>query len=244
VSLLNKRQIIIVTLIISLLFISNIAVAKKEIYFNNENITNQVSIEIVNDELIINAEELATLLDLNFSWRPALKSLVMESEDVEIKTMANSRYIQVGNDALKTEAGLQIINKKPYIPLSKSIINFGYYLKYNEKDEIIYINQIQNTINSLILSEDKTQIKIKMDKIPPYRILFDGRGRMVVEIYESEIKHHLEIDGFGKNYIYDIEEITEEGLVKITLNSRTSFQQLFKGDVTEKEKTIIINLVP
>jgi hypothetical protein len=46
VSLLNKRQIIIVTLIISLLFISNTAVAKKEVYFNNENITNQVSIEI------------------------------------------------------------------------------------------------------------------------------------------------------------------------------------------------------
>jgi N-acetylmuramoyl-L-alanine amidase len=228
-----------------ILILSGTAAAQNTIYFNSKNITSEIETVNREGELLIKARDLAELLDADLTWRPALKSLEMESEEVTIKIMANSRYIQIGNDALRTEAGLQLVDNQAYIPLAKSIEAFGYLLEYQRDNEELYIFQPETTINNVSWQEDGNQLQIKMDEITPYRILHSEDGsEITIEIDKAEIDQEFSDNISNNNYYLRVVNVPDRALLRLVIKSKTPIPFQIDGGVYEHEDSLVLSFLP
>ncbi|RAK08969.1 N-acetylmuramoyl-L-alanine amidase [Halanaerobium saccharolyticum] len=244
-SVLRKlATIILVTIILSLILTNN-AAAQNTIYFNGQDITSQIETVSREGELLIRARDLAELLDADLTWRPALKSLEMESQSVTIKIMANSRYIQIENDAIRTEAGLQLVDNQAYIPLAKSIEAFGYLLEYQRDNEELYIFQPETTINNVSWQEDGNQLQIEMDEITPYRVLHSEDGREItIEIDKAEIDQEFSDNISNNNYYLRVVNVPDRALLRLVIKSRTPIPFQIDGGVYEHEDSLVLSFLP
>ena len=228
----------------SIIFI-NTAAAQNTIYFNGEDITSKIKTVSREGELLIRARDLAELLDADLTWRGALKSLEMKSQDVTIKIMANSRYIQIGNDALKTRAGLQLVDNQAYIPLAKSIEAFGYLLEYQRDNEELYIFQPETTINNVSWQEDGNQLQIKMDEITPYRVLHSEDGtEITIEIDKAEIDQEFNDNISNNNYYLKVVNVPDRALLRLVIKSKTPIPFQIDGGVYEHEDSLVLSFLP
>lgn len=238
------RVIVLITFIFIFIFNSQ-AAAQNTIYFNGEDITSEIKTASREGELLIRARDLAELLDADLTWRSAIKSLEMESQDVTIKIMANSRYIQIGNDALRTKAGLQLVDNQAYIPLAKSIEAFGYLLEYQRDNEELYIFQPETTINNVSWQEDGNQLQIKMDEITPYRVLHSEDGREItIEIDKAEIDQEFSDNISNNNYYLKVENVADRALLRLVIKSRTPIPFQIDGGVYEHEDSLVLSFLP
>jgi N-acetylmuramoyl-L-alanine amidase len=241
----RKFGIRILLLILSIFILSSTAAAQNTIYFNSKDITSEIETVSREGELLIKARDLAELLDADLTWRPALKSLEMKSQNVTIKIMANSRYIQIGNDALKTRAGLQLVDNQAYIPLAKSIEAFGYLLEYQRDNEELYIFQPETTINNVSWQEDGNQLQIKMDEITPYRILHSEDGREItIEIDKAVIDQEFSDNISNNNYYLRVVNVPDRALLRLIIKSRTPIPFQIDGGVYEYEDSLVLSFLP
>ncbi|TDP90419.1 N-acetylmuramoyl-L-alanine amidase [Halanaerobium saccharolyticum] len=241
----RKFGIAILIIILFILTLSSRAAAQNTIYFNGNDITSEIKTVKREGELLIKARDLAELLDADLTWRPALKSLEMESQDVTIKIMAQSRYIQIGNDALRTEAGLQLVDNQAYIPLAKSIEAFGYLLEYQRDKEELYIFQPETTINNVSWQEDGNQLQIKMDEITPYRILHSEDGsEITIEIDKAEIDQEFSDNISNNNYYLKVVNVPDKALLRLVIKSRTPIPFQIDGGVYEHEDSLVLSFLP
>lgn len=239
-----KKYIIIFSIIFLFLFI-NTAAAQNTIYFNGKNITSNISTTTQNNELLIKARDLAELLDAELTWRAALKSLEMKSQGVKIKIMAHSNYIQIGNRALRTEAGLQLVDNQAYIPLAKSIEAFGYLLEYQREKEELYIFQPETTIKNVSWQEDGNQLKIEMDEITPYRVLHSEDGRKItVEIDKAEIDQEFSDNISNDNYYLKVVNVPDRALLRLVIKSKTPIPFQIDGGIYEHKDSLILSFLP
>jgi N-acetylmuramoyl-L-alanine amidase len=240
----NFTTIILVTILLTLILTNN-AAAQNTIYFNGQDITSQIETVSREGELLIRARDLAELLDADLTWRPALKSLEMESQDVTIKIMANSRYIQIENDAIRTEAGLQLVDNQAYIPLAKSIEAFGYLLEYQRDNEELYIFQPETTIKNVSWQEDGNQLQIKMDEITPYRVLHSEDGREItIEIDKAEIDQEFSDNISNNNYYLRVVNVPDRALLRLVIKSKTPIPFQIDGGVYEHEDSLVLSFLP
>ncbi len=244
-SFLNKTIIIILTtILISFLFINN-AAAQNTIFFNGENITDKIATVRREGELLIKARDLAEILNADLTWRPALKSLEMESEDVTIKIMANNPFIQIENNAIRTKAGLQLVDNQAYIPLAKSIDAFGYLLEYNRDKEELYIYQPETTISNVSWQEDGNQLQIKMDEITPYRVLHSEDGREItIEIDKAEIDHEFSDNISNNNYYLKVVNVPDRALLRLIIKSKSPIPFQIDGGIYEHEDSLVLSFLP
>ena len=236
--------IILITLIFSFIFL-NTAAAQNTIYFNGKDISSEIKTVNREGELLIRARDLAELLNADLTWRAALKSLEMKSQGVTIKIMANSRYIQIGKDALRTKAGLQLVDNQAYIPLAKSIEAFGYLLEYQRDNEELYIFQPETTINNVSWQEDGNQLQIKMDEITPYRILHSEDGsEITIEIDKAEIDQEFSDNISNNNYYLKVINVPDRALLRLVIKSRTPIPFQIDGGVYEHEDSLVLSFLP
>lgn len=240
----NTSIIILLTILFSLILIST-AAAQNTIYFNGRDITSQIETVSREGELLIRARDLAELLDADLTWRPALKSLEMESQDVTIKIMANSHYIQIENDAIRTEAGLQLVDNQAYIPLAKSIEAFGYLLEYQRDNEELYIFKPETTINKVSWQENGNQLMIEMDGITPYRVLHSEDGKEItIEIDKAEIDQEFSDNISNNNYYLRVVNVPDRALLRLVIKSRTPIPFQIDGGVYEHENSLVLSFLP
>ncbi len=219
--------------------------AQNTIYFNGENISGNISTVSVKGELLVKATDLAEMLNADLKWQPALKLLEMEADDVKIKLMANSSYIQIKNDAIRTKAGLQLIDNQAYLPLAKAIEAFGYLLEYQRDNEELYIFQPETTISNVSWQEDGNQLQIKMDEITPYRILHSDDGKeLTVEIDKAEIDEEFSDNISNNNYYLKVVNVPDKALLRLIIRSRNSIPFKIDGGVYEKEDALILSFLP
>lgn len=236
--------IILITISISFLFINN-AAAQNTIFFNGKNITNSIETVNIKGELLIKARDLAEILDADLTWRPALKSLEMESEDVTIKIMANNPYIQIENSAIRTRAGLQLVDNQAYIPLAKSIEAFGYLLEYQRDNEELYIYQPETTINGVSWQENGNQLRINMDEITPYRILHSEDGKEItIEIDKAEIDQEFSDNISNNNYYLRVVNVPDRALLRLIIKSKTPIPFQIDGGIYEHEDSLVLSFLP
>lgn len=244
-SVLNNKKIIILFVLIFTFLIINTASAQNTIFFNSKDITSEIKTINREGELLIRARDLAELLDADLTWRPALKSLEMKSQSVTIKMMANSSYIQIGNDALRTKAGLQLIDNQAYIPLAKSIEAFGYLLEYQRDNEELYIFQPETTINGVSWQEDGNQLQIKMDEITPYRVLHSEDGtEITIEIDKAEINREFSDNISNNNYYLKVVNVADRALLRLIIKSRTPIPFQIDGGIYEHEDSLVLSFLP
>ena len=240
----NVIIIFLLTILFSLTLV-NTAAAQNTIYFNGQDITSQIETVSRKGELLIRARDLAELLDADLTWRPALKSLEMESQAVTIKIMANSRYIQIENDAIRTEAGLQLVDNQAYIPLAKSIEAFGYLLEYQRDNEELYIFQPETTINRVAWQEDGNQLKIEMDEITPYRVLHSEDGtKITIEIDKAEIDQEFSDNISNSNYYLRVINVPDRALLRLVIKSRTPIPFQIDGGIYEHDDSLVLSFLP
>ncbi|MFW5809197.1 MAG: N-acetylmuramoyl-L-alanine amidase [Halanaerobium sp.] len=241
----KKYRIIVLIAFIFLFIFNHHAAAQNTIYFNGEDITSEIKTARREGELLIRARDLAELLDADLTWRPALKSLEMESQDVNIKIMARSNYIQIGNDALRTKAGLQLVDNEAYIPLAKSIEAFGYLLEYQRDKEELYIFQPETTINDVSWQEDGNQLQINMDEITPYRVLHSEDGsEITIEIDKAEIDQEFSDNISNNNYYLKVENVPDKALLRLIIKSRTPIPFQIDGGVYEHDDSLVLSFLP
>lgn len=244
-SLKYKSIVIFFLLIYALLFGANSLHAQNTIYFNGEDITDDISTVDRKGELLIKATDLAKILDAELKWQPSLKLLEMKADDVRIKLMANSSYIQIKNDAIRTKAGLQLIDNQAYLPLAKAIEAFGYLLEFQRDNEELYIFQPETTISDVGWQEDGNQLQIKMDEITPYRILHSDDGKeLTVEIDKAEIDEEFSDNISNNNYYLKVENVPDKALLRLVIRSRNSIPFKIDGGVYEKEDALILSFLP
>lgn len=223
----------------------NTANAQNTIYFNSKDITSEIKTVCFKEELLIRARDLAELLNAKLTWRPALKSLEMESQSVTIKMMANNPYIQIGNDALKTKAGLQLVDNQAYIPLMKSIEAFGYLLEYQRDQEELYIFQPAATINGVFWQEHGNQLQIKMDEITPYRVLHSEDGtKITIEIDKAEINQEFSDNISNNNYYLKVVNVPDRALLRLIIKSRTPIPFQIDGGIYEDQNSLVLTFLP
>ncbi|MFP4020426.1 MAG: N-acetylmuramoyl-L-alanine amidase [Halanaerobium sp.] len=241
----KKYRIIVLIAFIFLFIFNHHAAAQNTIYFNGEDITSEIKTARREGELLIRARDLAELLDADLTWRPALKSLEMESQDVNIKIMARSNYIQIGNDALRTKAGLKLVDNEAYIPLAKSIEAFGYLLEYQRDKEELYIFQPETTINDVSWQEDGNQLQINMDEITPYRVLHSEDGsEITIEIDKAEIDQEFSDNISNNNYYLKVENVPDKALLRLIIKSRTPIPFQIDGGVYEHDDSLVLSFLP
>lgn len=244
-SVFKQLTIILILIMVFSLTLFSTAAAQNTIYFNGQDITSQIETVSREGELLIRARDLAELLDAKLTWRPALKSLEMESQDLTIKMMANSRYIQIENDAIRTEAGLQLVDNQAYIPLTKSIEAFGYLLEYQRDNEELYIFQPETTINKVAWQEDGNQLKIEMDEITPYRILHSEDGtKITIEIDKAEIDQEFSDNISNNNYYLRVINVPDRALLRLVIKSRTPIPFQIDGGIYEHEDSLVLSFLP
>ncbi len=240
----NFIIIFLLTILFSLTIV-NTAAAQNTIYFNGQDITSQIETVSRKGELLIRARDLAELLDADLTWRPALKSLEMESKGITIKIMANSNYIQIENDAIRTEAGLQLVDNQAYIPLAKSIESFGYLLEYQRDNEELYIFQPETTISKVDWQEDGNQLKIEMDEITPYRVLHSEDGtKITIEIDKAEIDQEFSDNISNNNYYLRVINVPDRALLRLVIKSRTPIPFQIDGGIYEHEDSLVLSFLP
>jgi len=237
---------LIFLLIISAVFNTALyAAAQNTIFFNGSNITEDISTAEIEGELLIKATDLAELLDADLSWQPSLKLLQMKSDDVRIKLMANNPYIQISNKAIRTKGGLQLIDNQAYLPLAKAIEAFGYLLEYQKNSEELYIFQPQTTISDVSWQESGNQLKIKMDKITPYRILHSDDGKqIIVEIDKAEIDNEFSDNISNNNFYLKVENSPDRALLRLIIKSKNSIPFQIDGGVYEQQDALILSFLP
>lgn len=244
-SLSKKISMIVLIVIICSFILINTAAAQNTVFFNGNNITSQIKTVSREGELLIRARDLADLLDAKLTWRSALKSLKMESQGVIIKIMANSPYIQIGKNALKTKAGLRLIDNQAYIPLAKSIEAFGYLLDYQRDKEELYIFQPETTINDVFWQEDGNQLQIKMDEITPYRILHSEDGRKItIEIDKAEIDQEFSDNVSNNNYYLKVVNVPDRALLRLIIKSKTPIPFQIDGGIYERDDSLVLSFLP
>jgi N-acetylmuramoyl-L-alanine amidase len=244
-SLKYKFLVIFFIVIFSLMMLTASLYAQNTIYFNGENITGNISTVSVKGELLVKATDLAKMLDADLKWQPALKLLEMEADDVKIKLMANSSYIQIKNDAIRTKAGLQLIDNQAYLPLAKAIEAFGYLLEFQRDNEELYIFQPEPTISNVSWQENGNQLQIKMDEITPYRILHSDDGKeLIVEIDKAEIDEEFSDNISNNNYYLKVVNVPDKALLRLIIRSRNSIPFKIDGGVYEKEDALILSFLP
>jgi N-acetylmuramoyl-L-alanine amidase len=244
-SVLKNKKIIVLFIIIFSFLLINTAYAQNTIYFNSKDITSEIKTVSREGELLIRARDLAGLLDADLTWRAALKSLEMKSQSVTIKMMANSRYIQIGNDALRTKAGLQLVDNQAYIPLAKSIEAFGYLLEYQRDNEELYIFQPETTINGVSWQEDGNQLQIQMDEITPYRVLHSDDGtEITIEIDKAEINQEFSDNISNNNYYLKVVNVADRALLRLIIKSRTPIPFQIDGGIYEHENSLVLSFLP
>ncbi|MCC3144027.1 N-acetylmuramoyl-L-alanine amidase family protein [Halanaerobium sp. Z-7514] len=244
--------IAIILFIISFLAFGS-AAAQNSIYFNSEDITDQISSTVVEGEFLIKATDLAEILEIELNWQPALKLLEMESNGVEVKLMANSSFIQIRNnnrnDAIRTEAGLVLIDNQAYIPLAKTIEAFGYLLEFQREEDKLFIFQPETTINNIEWKEDGNQLNIEMDEISPYRVLQSDDGReIIVEIDKAEVNQEFSDNVSNNNFYLRVINVPDRALLRLVLRSRTPIPFQIDGGVYEQSgeesDTLALSFLP
>ncbi|MGM0549093.1 MAG: N-acetylmuramoyl-L-alanine amidase [Bacillota bacterium] len=240
-----KKYILLVLFVSFLIIFSQGAAAQNKVFFNGEDITEQVKLASHKGELLIRARDLANLLDADLTWRAAIKSLEMESQSTSIKIMQNNPYIQIGTDALRTKAGLQLIDDQAYIPLAKSIEAFGYLLEYQRNKEELYIFQPETTISDVSWQEDGNQLQIKMDEISPYRVLHSEDGRKItIEIDKAEIDQEFSDNISNNNYYLKVVNVPDRALLRLVIKSRTPIPFQIDGGVYEYQDSLVLSFLP
>ena len=237
-SLKYKLFIIAFILFIVPIFAYGYAAAQNTIYFNSEDITDQISSTVVDGEFLIKATDLAEILNIELNWQPALKLLEMEADGIEVKLMANSSFIQIRNnnrnDAIRTEAGLVLVDNQAYIPLAKTIEAFGYLLEFQRDNDELYIFQPETTINNIEWKEDGNQLNIEMDEISPYRVLQSDDGReIIIEIDKAEVNHEFSDNISNNNFYLRVINVPDRALLRLVLRSRTPIPFQIDGGVYE-----------
>ncbi|RQD72500.1 MAG: AMIN domain-containing protein [Halanaerobium sp. MSAO_Bac5] len=250
-----KYKAVFITLIIFIISILALesAAAQNTIYFNNQDITEQISSTTVEGELLIKATDLAEILDIELNWQPALKLLELESNGVEVKLMESSSFIQIRNnnrnDAIRTEAGLVLIDNQAYIPLAKTIEAFGYLLEFQRDNDELYIFQPETTINNIEWKEDGNQLNIEMDEISPYRVLQSDDGReIIVEIDKAEVNREFSDNVSNNNFYLRVINVPDRALLRLVLRSRTPIPFQIDGGVyehsDEDSDTLALSFLP
>lgn len=240
----NKKLVLLLIILFLFLTLSSVS-AQNTIYFNSKDITSEIKTVSRNGELLIKARDLAELLNAELTWRAALKSLEMKSESVTIKMMANSRYIQIGNNALRTKAGLQLVDNQAYIPLVKSIEAFGYLLEYQRDNEELYIFQPETTINGVSWQEDGNQLQIRMDEITPYRVLHSEDGtEITIEIDKAEIDQEFTDNISNNNYYLKVVNVPDRALLRLIIKSRTPIPFQIDGGIYEHDDSLVLSFLP
>lgn len=244
-SIYKRLFVLIFITLIFLLLTANTAAAQNKIFFNGKNISSEISTINRQGELLIKARDLANLLNAKLTWRAAIKSLEMESQGVKIKIMAHNNYIQIGNNALKTKAGLQLVNNQAYIPLAKSIEAFGYLLEYQRDNRELYIFQPETTIKDISWQEDGNQLKIKMDEITPYRVLHSEDGsKITIEIDKAEIDQEFSDNISNNNYYLKVINVADRALLRLVIKSKTPIPFQIDGGVYEHQDSLILSFLP
>jgi N-acetylmuramoyl-L-alanine amidase len=243
---LKYKYTIISIILVATLFLGSITInAQNTIYFNGENITEKISTVNIKGELLVKATDLAEMLNAELKWQPALKLLEMEADDVKIKLMANSSYIQIKNDAIRTKAGLQLIDNQAYLPLAKAIEAFGYLLEFQRDNEELYIFQPETTISNVSWQEDGNQLQIEMDEITPYRVLHSDDGKEItVEIDKAEIDEEFSDNISNNNYYLKVENVPDKALLRLIIRSRNSIPFKIDGGIYEKKDALVLSFLP
>lgn len=240
-----KQIFIFLAIIFLIIFIAPAVLAQNSIFFNGENITAQIHTINQNGELLIKARDLAELLNAKLSWQPALKSLEMKSEGVNIKLMAASTYIQIGNNAIKTKSGLQLVDNQAYVPLAKTIEAFGYLLEYQQDNQELYIYQPETTIRDVSWQEDGNQLRIKMNEITPYRVLHSEDGRTItIEIDKARIDKEFSDNVSNNNYYLKVVNVPNRALLRLIIKSKNPIPFQLDGGVYETDDALILSFLP
>ncbi|RCW41829.1 MULTISPECIES: N-acetylmuramoyl-L-alanine amidase family protein [unclassified Halanaerobium] len=236
---------IYIFIFIIVLILNQSAVAQNRIFFNGRDITEEIETLERKGELLIKARDLEEMLDAELKWQSAIKTLEMKSDGVKIKLMADSPYIQIGNKALKTKAGLVLMDGSAFVPLARSIEAFGFLLEFQRGKEELYIFKPETTIDNVCWSEDGNQLKIEMDEITPYRVLKgENEKEIIVEIDKAEIAKGFTDNISNDNFYLKIDNVPDNALLRLTVKSKYPIPFQLDGGVHEEEEGLVLSFLP
>lgn len=235
----------LIIVIATMIFMSqSIAAEKPNIYYNGEEITDDLDPEIISNTYLVDARALADHLGLELDWVGSLKSLNLSREDTELKMMIDHSYIQVGSSTQRTDVGAKLIEGSSYVPLNDVVRAFG-YLTSNEDNGDFYIFQPETKIHEAYWSNDERKIYLDMDEITPYRITStDDPKVMKIEVDKAALSDDFIDNVSNENFNLRVKENEVESRLEIIISSLHPIPYRRDGGIEEDGSNLVVTFNP
>jgi len=240
-----KHKTLFILILLLILTTVNVAAENTNLFFNNKNITDNVSLKKTNGEILIKAVDFADLINADLNWEPNLKILDIKTEDTKIKMMDKNKKIQINNSLIDSKNGLKIFNNKAFVPIVSLIEIFGYLTKYDNKKDDLYISKPSIKVEDIKWRNETNQLEVSLNKSTPYRISKDKDGKGIqLEIANASVSENFSDHVSNKNYYLKVENVPKKALLRISIRSRYFIPFNIDGGVTEEKNKIILHFLP
>lgn len=193
--MIKRKPILLFSLVMLIVGFSQFTIIAEEtssysVFLNEEHITDETI--NIKGTLFIKAKSLEELFDIDYDFSDALEAVELSSDDLLIRMMIGSPYIQFNESSKTVDHPPKMINEQPYVPLKPISDELGAFIEYQEDNNEIHIHahEPQFTIKKFDFPIKENRVQIKMDDIPPYRIAIDN--------YDSETSEDTLIIEFQK----------------------------------------------
>lgn len=235
--------IILILCVFFLLNTENAAAFSKKVYLQGEEVNSDLDPFVEGGEVLVHARSLASLIGAEVSWISSINTLKLTKEGKEVKMMAGSSYIQVGDGMRNVGAALVIEDGSTYIPLKEIVRAFGYIVE--EGEEKIELLQPESRIEEIFWRNKGRELVVKMDKMTPYRIKStDDPSKIILEVNRAALADNFSDEVSDSTFYIKTREVEDQARFQVVLDSKYPIP--FKRDsiIEEEGENIVLSFLP
>ncbi|HLV10308.1 MAG TPA: N-acetylmuramoyl-L-alanine amidase [Halanaerobiales bacterium] len=214
-----------------------------EIFFNDQEISEQLDPRLNGGDIMVRARNLAEHLQAVTSWISALNTLTISRGDTVIKLMEGSSYIQVDSRSYKVKQGLIMINGSSYVPLKEVATELGFL--YERQGSTIYLNKPETQVKGIRWQNGGKRVLIEMDKLAPYRVNpTDNSNELIIELDRVALAPDFK-DGISSNDFYlKVNKVPNRARLQFSINSK--YPLPFKQEIGLEEdgNNLLLRFLP
>ncbi len=232
-------------LIFLLMFLTGPALQAEEItiFYHGEDVTEKLSPQEDEGNIIVQARGLADLLDLELDWQEALETITLENSDDTLRLMIGSSYYQVNSRTESSQVPAQLIDETGYVPLEEVVRGFGYLT--DEEEGEYYIFQPETRIHEAYWSAEEQQLVLDMDDITPYRLNpTDDPNTIEVEVDKATLSDDFIDNISDRNFTLRVRESANEARLRFIISSQNPIPYRRDGGIEERAGNLVINFLP
>ena len=178
-----------------------------KIYYNDKQITSDVSPVIFNDRVLVPVRMIFEAIDAKVSWDANTKKVTIVNKDDVFKFTINSDTAYINNKKFQLDTSAKLISDRTFIPLRFLAENSGLKVEWKDKERSVYLygkkeeeKEETDTKYNYMIDVDAQKSSIvftfKNEEVTYDKIILEDPVRLVIDIKNciKDVNKEFEID--------------------------------------------------